>query len=1273
MFHDCTALQAAEKALYDVIGKKYPSEPSGRPSPACENAQENPGDGFTETRSVDGSSCSSELNCFVGSYPVHDQGEFQPIIARTSHLQSVSPNMDSCFRTQFVSYSSGDQTEVNYFVPSNNNVNYAVKLKGLTAVNEAESDGRNQSSYGLGGNNYRHREDGDFVQEGRSNKQLASSFEEPEQSELFDKVLLCPRLNPGIFDVSEPYPAEEGLKTKNKLLQHGQSKQSKAGRPWGKKQGKIKAVVDLRSLLSQCAQAVASSNIETAGEIIKQIRQHSTPYGDGMERLALYFVNAIESRLAGDGTDLYAGFISRRITAADILKAYQAGARGSRDTNVPFTFNAIAKRWDTIQLEDLKIDKDELIVVNSLYRLRNVPDETVVVSSPRDNVLKLVRSINPDMFIQGILNGTYNAPFFVTRFREALFHFPALFDMFEATTPREDHERMVFVRELFARDATNVIACEGIARIERPETYKQWQVRNLRAGFRQLPLNPDILKVVRAKVKLSYHNDFLVDEDSNWMLQGSVAKCSINCLKEYQVEKPILSLSSVVYPFTQLGSEVVLFVLYLHMDALVANYPGSLDDFHYNHHSNSAHSYQNHANLYNLSHGHAQNPILTSEPKPVDASPSSDVTSEGEIPEERDYFDGVLKYMNQMLMEEDDLENKPCMFHDCSALQAAEKSFYDALGQNYPPSSNGHPPFGTDGNFYVSPDDDCSGTSSSHKSSSFTTVGNFVESNWIEPFIGLVDSPLSPFQDLASLSKGQLVFQLAEQKEVTNHLHSDDYVLSNVEPKTQNLEIVAGVEINGRDHPPNGPTEKKHHYLEDNVYLREGRSNKLLASSTDDSEGTEMYDEVLLCPRDLQNEFELCPYEQAPKAIDKLQPKGQSKRSNAGRPRGKRQGNRKEMVDFTSLLTQCAQAVSSSNARRADELLKRIRQHSSPYGDAMERLAYYFANAIEARLAGTGTALYTAFTTRRNSAADILKAYQVYVTACPFRKMSNIFSNKSIGKLTKGATKLHIIDFGILYGFQWPCLIQGLSLRPGGPPKLRITGIDLPQPGFRPAERVQDTGRRLANYCKRFNVPFEFKAIAKKWDSIQLEELEIQKDEMVVVNCLYRLGNVPDEIVEVNSPRDNVLNLIKRINPITFIHGVVNGTYNASFFATRFREALFHFSALFDMFEATIPRENPERRLFEQEVFARDAMNVIACEGTARIERPETYKQWQVRNMRAGFRQQPLYPDIVKEVSTKVKLHNHKDFIVDQDSHWMLQGWKGRVVYALSCWKPVEE
>ncbi len=146
----------------------------------------------------------------------------------------------------------------------------------------------------------------------------------------------------------------------------------------------------------------------------------------------------------------------------------------------------------TIQLEDLKIDKNELTVVNCLYRLKNIPDETVAIDCPRDTVLKLIKRIDPDLFVHGVVNGTYNAPYFVTRFREALFHFYALFDMFDANVPCEDHQRLQFEKEKFGRDAMNVIACEGLERVERPESYKQWQVRNLRAGFKQLPIDEEL-------------------------------------------------------------------------------------------------------------------------------------------------------------------------------------------------------------------------------------------------------------------------------------------------------------------------------------------------------------------------------------------------------------------------------------------------------------------------------------------------------------------------------------------------------------------------------------------------------------------------------------------------------------------------------------------------------------------------------------------------------------------------------------------------------------
>ncbi|KAL9415960.1 hypothetical protein AB3S75_039203 [Citrus x aurantiifolia] len=84
-------------------------------------------------------------------------------------------------------------------------------------------------------------------------------------------------------------------------------------------------------------------------------------------------------------------------------------------------------------------------------------------------------------------------------------------------------------------------------------------------------------------------------------------------------------------------------------------------------------------------------------------------------------------------------------------------------------------------------------------------------------------------------------------------------------------------------------------------------------------------------------------------------------------------------------------------------------------------------------------------------------------------------------------------------------------------------------------------------------------------------------------------------------------------------------------------------------------------------------MNVIACEGLERVERPETYKQWQARTIRAGFKLLPLNQELMEKLMGKLKAWYHKDFVIDQDNNWMLQGWKGRIVFASSCWVPAPE
>lgn len=49
--------------------------------------------------------------------------------------------------------------------------------------------------------------------------------------------------------------------------------------------------------------------------------------------------------------------------------------------------------------------------MNSMFRLGYLLDETIVFRSPRDKVLKLIRMTNPNLFVQTIVNGFYNASF----------------------------------------------------------------------------------------------------------------------------------------------------------------------------------------------------------------------------------------------------------------------------------------------------------------------------------------------------------------------------------------------------------------------------------------------------------------------------------------------------------------------------------------------------------------------------------------------------------------------------------------------------------------------------------------------------------------------------------------------------------------------------------------------------------------------------------------------------------------------------------------------
>ncbi|KAF0924132.1 hypothetical protein E2562_008449 [Oryza meyeriana var. granulata] len=636
----------------------------------------------------------------------------------------------------------------------------------------------------------------------------------------------------------------------------------------------------------------------------------------------------------------------------------------------------------------------------------------------------------------------------------------------------------------------------------------------------------------------------------------------------------------------------------------------------------------------------------------------------------------ALYYISQMLME--DVDERVNLHQGEAALQDAEKPFYDILSQVYPPARNRLTLHSAN-----EPDIPDDSTSSSnyhnrlHNSHSSYTM--------LQP----LPTPLSPYsygrslflpnQHLISTAWtsrfGIPGLQTRRGAEAKRSIPSIDKLVIDLDSNRLSIaKMTTKAKVGNKNKYAifEVTDQRNNPYIRD-LDILEGRNNKRYAITYCEIIRNEMFDRILLC-YGLKNFAEASNLREImAKEASKNSLNGQTKRSAQRKLRGKKQ-LKKDVVDLRSLLIHCAQAIAADDRLLASELVKKIRHHSSADGDSNQRLAFYLVDGLEARLAGIGSQVHRRLMARRRSTENLLKAYSLYLSACPFDRSSFAFANQSIIDASKGqqSRKVHIVDFGICTGFQWPSLIQQFANEEGGPPKLRITGIDMPQPGFHPCEIIEETGKRLADYANLFKVPFQYQGIASRWETIQIEDLNIDKDEVLIINCMFRMKNLGDETVAMNSARDRVLKTMRMMNPRAFILGIVNGSYSSPFFITRFKEVLFHYSSLFDMIDANVPRDNEARKIIERGIFGQEAFNIIACEGAERTERPESYKQWQARCLKAGFKQLPVDPAILKEIVDMKKGIYHEDFVADEDGGWLLQGWKGRVIYAITTWKPKE-
>ncbi|KAF2316809.1 hypothetical protein GH714_042150 [Hevea brasiliensis] len=325
-------------------------------------------------------------------------------------------------------------------------------------------------------------------------------------------------------------------------------------------------------------------------------------------------------------------------------------------------------------------------------------------------------------------------------------------------------------------------------------------------------------------------------------------------------------------------------------------------------------------------------------------------------------------------------------------------------------------------------------------------------------------------------------------------------------------------------------------------------------------------------------------------------------------------------IRLVHLLMACAEAVQENNLTVAEALVKQIGSWpslkpelcvKSPPTSPRPWLAEFTDSILKPM---------------DHSLSDILQMH--FYETCPYLKFAHFTANQAILEAFEGKKNdVHVIDFSMNQGMQWPALLQALALRPGGPPAFRLTGIGPPS---------HDNSDHLQK-------PSEFESVA--------------------VNSVFELH----KLLARPGAIEKVLSVVKQMKPeiVTIVEQEAN--HNDSVFLDRFTESLHYYSTLFDSLEGSVSTQD---KVMSEVYLGKQICNIVACEGPDRIERHETLTQWRTRLGSSGFVPVHLGSNAFKQASMLLALFAGGDgYRVEENNGCLMLGWHTRPLIATSAWR----
>ncbi|KAK6925852.1 Transcription factor GRAS [Dillenia turbinata] len=165
---------------------------------------------------------------------------------------------------------------------------------------------------------------------------------------------------------------------------------------------------------------------------------------------------------------------------------------------VTIHFRVVTQRISELTRDTLGCEDDESLAVNLAFVLHQMPDESVTTENPRDELLRRVKGLKPEVVTMVEQEMNANTAPFMVRVKEVVSYYGALFESLDCSgLSREDGKR-VRLEEGLSRRMSNSVACEGRDRVERCEVLGKWRARMGMAGFEPKPMSPQAANTMRA-------------------------------------------------------------------------------------------------------------------------------------------------------------------------------------------------------------------------------------------------------------------------------------------------------------------------------------------------------------------------------------------------------------------------------------------------------------------------------------------------------------------------------------------------------------------------------------------------------------------------------------------------------------------------------------------------------------------------------------------------------------------------------------------------------